>query len=286
MKVENIAYACVTRFVEAGFGDRDAVIWVENDLASNRYTYNYFERESNRVSAVLRRLGIHAGDRVSIFLPRSPDLINAFFGILKLQAVSCILFSTLGEEGLLDRLSNSETRIIITRKSLLRKILSIREKLPALQKVLVIDSEEHRDDFVLSFSKLLAETDVQFDFPHMVDRETPAFLQYTSGSTGKPKGALHVHGALGDMRQSFQDIMQLEESDLYWCTADPAWITGIVYGVIAPFSAGSLQLQYNGTYNADNWLKILQNHKVNVWYTAPTALRMLMQEEEAKLQST
>ena len=285
MKVENIAYACVTRFVEAGFGDRDAVIWVENDLASNRYTYNYFERESNRVSAVLRRLGIHAGDTVSIFLPRSLDLINAFFGILKLQAVSCILFSTLGEEGLLDRLSNSETRIIITRKSLLRKILSIRDKLPSLRKVLVIDSEEHRDDFVFSFSKLLAETDSQFDFPHIVDRETPAFLQYTSGSTGKPKGALHVHGALGDMRQSFQDIMQLEESDLYWCTADPAWITGIVYGVIAPFSTGSLQLQYNGTYNADNWLKILQNHKVNVWYTAPTALRMLMQEEEAKFKA-
>ncbi len=280
MKVENIAYACVTRFLEKGLGDRNALLWVENDLTSKSFPFEYFERESNRAAAVLQQLGIKAGDTVSIFLPRSVNLINAFFGILKLQAVTSILFGTLGEDGLLDRLSNSEAQIIITRKSLLRKILSIKERLPALDKILVIDIEEHRDDSVLSFSKLLAETDTRFEYPHTVDSETPALLQYTSGSTGKPKGALHVHGALEDMRQSFRDIMQLEENDLYWCTADPAWITGIVYGIIAPFSTGTFQLQYNGTYNADNWLKILQSHKVKVWYTAPTALRMLMQEEE------
>lgn len=282
MQVENIAYACVTRFVESDEGEREALRWVENDLTNEGYSFEYFERASNRIALVLKQLGIKPGDTVSIFLPRSLVLMNAFFAILKLQAVSCILFSTLGEEGLLDRLSNSNTRVIITRKSLLRKILSIEDKLPVLQKILVVDLDGHQDNTVQSMDQLLAGTGADFDFPHMLDAETPAFLQYTSGSTGKPKGALHVHGALGDMRQSFRDIMQLEAGERYWCTADPAWITGIVYGVIAPFATGARQLQYSGSYNADKWLKILQDGKVNVWYTAPTALRMLMQEEESK----
>ncbi len=281
MNVENIAYACVTRFVENGTGKREALRWIETDLSEESFSVEYFERESNRIASVLKQLGITAGDTVSIFLPRSLPLINSFFGILKNQAISCILFGTLGEEGLIDRLSNSNARVIITRKSLLRKIVSIKNRLPALNNILVIDIDEHRDETVLSLKKLLDESTAQFDYPHMVDNETPALLQYTSGSTGKPKGALHVHGALEDMRQSFRDIMQLEENDLYWCTADPAWITGIVYGVIAPFSTGALQIQYSGTYNADNWLKMLQDQKVNVWYTAPTALRMLMQEDES-----
>lgn len=286
MQVENIAFACTTRYVESGEGDREALRWVENDLTNASYSFDYFERASNRIAMVLKQLGVNPGDTISIFLPRSLLLINSFFAILKLQAISCVLFGTLGEEGLLDRLSNSNTRVIVTRKSLLRKIVSIKDKLPALQKIIVVDIDAHQDDMVLSLDQLLVGTGAEFAYPHMVDAETPAFLQYTSGSTGKPKGALHVHGALGDMRQSFRDIMQLAAGELYWCTADPAWITGIVYGVLAPFSTGALQLQYSGNYNADNWLKILQNQKVNVWYTAPTALRMLMQEEESKFRAS
>jgi len=99
-----------------------------------------------------------------------------------------VLFSTLGEEGLLDRLANSNTRVIITRKSLLRKILSINDKLPSLIKILVIDLETHQDDTIQSLDQLLVGTGTDFDYPHTLDSETPAFLQYTSGSTGKPKG--------------------------------------------------------------------------------------------------
>jgi len=282
MTVENIAYGSVTSFVERGEGEKEVLLWVDSDLALTTYTYDYFERESNQVANVLKTLGISQGDTVSIFIPRSPMLISCFFGILKLQAISSILFGTLGEEGLLDRLANSNARVVITRKSLLRKIVSIKQKLPALERILVIDIEEDQDDVVLSMKRELENTKDDFDYPHQVEGETPAFLQYTSGSTGKPKGALHVHGALPDMRQSFKEIMQLQVDDLYWCTADPAWITGLVYGIIAPFSTGARQLQYNGTYNADNWLRILQEHRVTVWYTAPTALRMLMQEDAEK----
>ncbi len=282
MTVENIAYGSVTRFVENGEGGKETLLWIDSDLTSTSYTYNHFESDSNRVAQVLKKIGITRGETVSIFIPRSPMLISCFFGILKLQAISSILFGTLGEEGLLDRLSNSNARVVITRKSLLRKIISIKDKLPALESILVIDIDEHQNDVVLSLKRLLEDTETVFEFPHQVEQETPAFLQYTSGSTGKPKGALHVHGALPDMQKSFKEIMQLEADDLYWCTADPAWITGLVYGIIAPFSTGARQLQYNGTYNADNWLKILERDQVTVWYTAPTALRMLMQEDVVK----
>lgn len=284
MAVENIAYACVTSFVDNGEGEREVLSWVENDLSEECYTYDFFERNSNQAARMLHKLGIKKGDTVSIFIPRSPMLISCLFAVLKLQAVSSILFGTLGEEGLLDRLANSNARVVITRKSLLRKILSIKDNLPLLERILVVDIDEDQSEFVLSLKNLLQDAEQDFDFPHHVDPETPAFLQYTSGSTGKPKGALHVHDALQDMQKSFKEIMQLEMDDLYWCTADPAWITGLVYGIIAPFSTGARQLQYNGTYNADNWLRILERDKVTVWYTAPTALRMLMQEEAAKFE--
>lgn len=280
MTTNNIAYECVTRHVESGLGEREALHWIGNDLSEHAFSFNYFEQESNRIAAVLRQLGIKAGDTVSIFLPRSPMLISVFFAVQKLVGISCILFGTLGEEGLLDRLANSNTRLVITRKSLLRKIVSIKNQLPALEKILTVDQDEHQSDVVLSLKKLLAEEKSVFKYPHQLDAETPAFLQYTSGSTGKPKGALHVHSAIADMKQSFQEIMQLETDDLYWCTADPAWITGLVYGIIAPFSTAARQVQFSGTYNADSWLRILEEHKINIWYTAPTALRMLMQEDE------
>lgn len=284
MTADNIAYRCVTRFVENGEGGKEVLRWVDSDLTTLSYNYDHFERDSNRIAQVLQRLGINQADTVSIFIPRSPMLISCFFAILKLQAISSILFGTLGEDGLLDRLSNSSARIVITRKSLLRKIVSIKDQLPALERVLVTDIDDDQSDTVLSMKRLLQDTSVVFKYPNQVEEETPAFLQYTSGSTGKPKGALHAHGALADIQKSFKEIMQLETDDLYWCTADPAWITGLVYGIIAPFSTGARQLQYNGTYNADNWLRILERDKVTVWYTAPTALRMLMQEDAAKFE--
>lgn len=282
MLVSNIAYACLTQHCEEGSSEKEIVHWIQNDMTEIRYSYGHFESESNKIAKILGNFGIHTGDVVSIFLPRSPILISSFFGILKLQAMSCILFSTLGEEALLDRLGNSQAKIIITKNSLVRKILAIKDKLPDLKAILIVDQDEHKDNFVLSLVKLIDEVEDAFDYMHQLDAETPAFLQYTSGSTGKPKGALHVHGALQDIVQSFNEIMGIEYGDLYWCTADPAWITGLAYGIIALFSTSTFHIQFSGTYNADNWLKILKDKQVNIWYTAPTALRMLMQEDEGK----
>ncbi len=285
MNAENIAYACLTKHVQEGRGDNNALHWVDNDLSESYFTYSYFDTVSNQLATILKDLGVNAGDTVSIFLPRSIDLINSFFGVQKLQAISCILFGTLGEEGLLDRLSNSQAKVVITKKSLLRKIVSIKGSLPALKNILVTDIDDHQSQEILSLKLLLKSANTTYEFDHLVNPETPAFLQYTSGSTGKPKGALHVHGALGDMKQSWHEIFQLEPEDVYWCTADPAWITGLVYGIIAPFAAGICQVQFSGAYNAGSWLTILERNAITIWYTAPTALRMLMQEDIDKFTS-
>lgn len=282
MKVNNIAYACLTQHCENGHKDKKIINWIQNDLSETGFTYGDFELESNKIAHVLKDSGIQVEDVVSIFLPRSPKLISSFFGILKLQAMSCILFSTLGEDALLDRLGNSQAKFVITKNSLVRKILAIKEKLPELKNILVVDKEENRDEFILSLPALLKNAESDFVYPHQVDAETPAFLQYTSGSTGKPKGALHVHGAIQDIVQAFQEILQPEVDDRYWCTADPAWITGLSYGIIAPLNTMTDSIQFGGTYNADHWLKIIKDKQVSIWYTAPTALRMLMQENEEK----
>ena len=282
MNINNIAYTCLTQHCDQGLGKKEILHWIHKDLTEIKYTYAHFESQSNQIANVLKILDIHAGDIVSIFLPRSTTLVSSFFGILKLQAMSCILFSTLGEDALLDRLGNSQTKILITKNSLARKVIAIKDKLPDLKTILVVDIDEHKNEFVLSLTKLMENANSDFEYSPQLDSETPAFLQYTSGSTGKPKGALHVHGAIQDIIQSFTEIIDVEEEDLYWCTADPAWITGLSYGIIAPLSTMTTSIQFGGTYNASHWLKILRDKEITVWYTAPTALRMLMQEDEGK----
>jgi acetyl-CoA synthetase len=281
MILENIAYACLTKHCEEGRQNKEIIFWIQNDLSETRYTYGDFEDESNKIANVLKSLEVLSTDVVGMFLPRSPILISGFFGILKCQAMSCILFSTLGEDALLDRLGNSKAKFVITKNSLSRKILAIKDKLPDLKAVLIVDIEDHKNEWMLSLPKLMSDVDDEFAYPHQVDSETPAFLQYTSGSTGKPKGALHVHGAIQDVIQSFKEILGPEPDDLYWCTADPAWITGLSYGIIAPLSTMTASVQFGGTYHAERWLEILMKHPISIWYTAPTALRMLMQEEDA-----
>jgi acetyl-CoA synthetase len=282
MLTNNIAYASLTQHCENGNADQEIIRWIHNDLQETRLTYGYFEAESNRIANILSDFNIQPGDVVSVFLPRSPILFSSFFGILKLQALSCILFSTLGEDALLDRLGNSQTKMVITKQSLLRKILAIKDKLPHLQAILVVDQKDHSNNFVKSLPKLMNEAATEYAYAHQIDAETPAFLQYTSGSTGKPKGALHVHGAVVDIINSYKQLINHSPEDIYWCTADQAWITGLSYGIIAPMSTMATSIQFSGTYNADNWLKILKEKQITVWYTAPTALRMLMQEDEQK----
>jgi len=283
MLTKNIAYACLTEKCIQGSGSENLVTWINPDLSESVYSYEFFESESNIAANVLKKIGVQPDDVVSIFLPRSTDIVNFFFGILKLEAISCLLFSTLGIEGLLDRLNANRSRVIITKKNSLKKIQSIISQLEMLEFVLVIDIEDHVDEKILSYPLLTSTCDPDFLFPYWVDLKKPAFLQFTSGSTGKPKAAVHLHSSLNEMLTSYYEVLQVTKKDVFWCTADPAWITGVVYGIIVPFISQTRQIQFNGVFNPDKWLTILQNNKVNVWFTAPTALRMLMQEDEVKI---
>lgn len=276
----NIGHICTRQQVEVGLADHVAMRWIDSTLARTDYTYLDLERASNRVANLLLELGVSPGERVFVFLPKSPDLYFAFLGILKLRAVVGVLFANFGEEALLDRLGDAGARVLITKKSALRKIRNIWPKLPALEKVLVVDLREDESERVLSYLRLFDHASDRYNTP-VTGPDTPSVLHYTSGSTGKPKGVLHVHRSILSQAHTLRSILSVQDEDIFWCTADPGWVTGTSYGIIGPWSQGVTQVHYGGSYNAETWFTLLEREQVNVWYTAPTALRMLMQEDEA-----
>ena len=280
----NIGHICTAQQCAAGFADKVAMRWIGSELQRTDYTFNNLNRESNRFANVLERLGFHKGDIFFSFLPRTTEQIFSFLGTLKIQAVAGTLFSNFGEESLLDRLGDSNAKGIITKKSLYKKIARIREKLPSLKTIIVIDSDEHISEDVLSYSRLMNEASDQYTAA-ITSAETPALLQYTSGSVGKPKGAMHVHKSVLLQQSTSKNILQLNENEIYWCSAEPSWITGIAYGIIGPWSLGVTQIHFGGSYNAEQWMTLLEKEKISVWYTSPTALRMLMREEVLNVKS-
>ncbi len=275
----NIGHICTRQQCDLGRAEKVAMRWISPGLERAEYTYLDLERASNRVANLLQALGIGAGMPVFIFLPRMPEVYFSFLGILKLQAVAGVLFANFGEDALLDRLGDSAARVLITKKSFLRKIRAIWPSLPALEKVLVVDLAEDESDRVLSFPRQFGQASDSYQTP-LTTPDTPSVLHYTSGSTGKPKGVQHVHRSVLTQASTFRGILSVEDQDIFWCTADPGWVTGTSYGIVGPWSQGITQVHFGGTYNAETWFDILEKEQVNVWYTAPTALRMLMQEDE------
>ena len=271
----NIASLCTTIHCTRELGDRLAMRWVDADLNHKDYTFNDLEAESNRMANLLRQLGVQPGDRVAVFLPKLPEVFFGILGILKIQAIACPLFSNFGEDALIDRLGDAGVKVVISKKSLLRKLNNIREKIPTLQAIILLDVDEHQADQVYSLPFLRAAASPFFETPDTL-AETPSLLHYTSGSTGKPKGVLHHHRAASLIRQTGEQILQIQPDDLYWCTADQAWITGTSYGIFAPWLIGAPQLHYSGPFSADTWCHILEKFRVKLWYTAPTVLRMMI----------
>jgi acetyl-CoA synthetase len=275
----NIGHICTRKQCDLGKADKTALRWISPALEKTDYSYLDMEKRSNQIANALIRLGTTAGDRVFVLLPRSPDIYFIFLGTLKIQAITGVLFSNFGEEALLDRLGDSRARVLFTKKNYLRRINSIWPRLPSLEKVIVIDLDEDQSDRILSGPRLLATANDDF-LAAPTAPETPSVIHYTSGSTGKSKGAQHVHRSILQQTGTFSDILSVRPDDIYWCTADPGWVTGISYGIIGPMSQGVTQIQFGGNYLAETWFRILQEEKVNIWYTAPTALRMLMKEDE------
>lgn len=275
----NIGYACTTLQCQRGLATKTAMRWFDAHGTRTDYTFSDLDQQSNRFANALTSLGIGKGEVFFTFLPKMPEQFFAFLGTLKTQAVCGTLFSNFGEDALLDRLGDSKAAGIITRKSLLKKVMRIREQLPNLRVIILVDGDDDPANGIVSYSRIIAEAEDAFEV-QPTSPATPSVLHYTSGSTGKPKGVLHHHGSLISQTATAQDVLGLKDDDIYWCTADQGWVTGTSYGIIGPWSLGVTQVHYGGGYDAQAWMDLLAREQITVWYSAPTALRMLMREEE------
>jgi len=275
----NIGYTCTTLQCQRGLATKTAMRWIDAHGARTDYTFSDLDLQSNRFANALTGLGIGKGEVFFTFLPKMPEQFFAFLGTLKTQAVCGTLFSNFGEDALLDRLGDSKAAGIITRKSLMKKVMRIREQLPDLRFIILVDGDDDLDKGIISYRRIMAESADVFEV-QPTSPDTPSVLHYTSGSTGKPKGVLHRHGSLASQTATTHGVLGLQGDDIYWCTADQGWVTGTSYGIIGPWSLGVTQIHYGGGYNAQVWMDLLAREQITVWYSAPTALRMLMREEK------
>lgn len=271
----NIAHEAVDRQVLAGRGATIALRWLGKNGERREFSYAELMHLSNRFAHGLQRLGVGRGERVCALVGRIPELYIALLGTLKAGAVFCPLFSAFGPDPVRVRLTKSRARVLVTSALLYaRKVRDQRALLPDLEHVLLVDSAAPEDG-VRSFHGLLEGASEHYLIPH-TDPEDWALLHFTSGTTGSPKGALHVHDAVTAHRFTGRWMFDLHPGVVYWCTADPGWVTGISYGVIAPLTHGATLVVDEAEFDARRWYAILEQERVNVWYTAPTAIRLLM----------
>jgi acetyl-CoA synthetase len=272
----NIAYEAVDRHVAEGRGGKEALRFVQADGGTRSMSYGDLADQTNRFAAVLRSLGVGRGERVFSLLGRSPGLYVAVLGTFKNGSVFCPLFSAFGPEPVRQRLHLGAGRVLVTTKTLYRKkVAPLRDTLPELRHVLLVDADGSPEPGTLDLARLLAGAD-PIDAVADTQPEDMALLHFTSGTTGTPKGAIHVHGAVAAHYATGLYALDLHPDDIYWCTADPGWVTGTSYGIIAPLVHGVTAIVDEEELDADRWYRILAEQRVTVWYTAPTALRMLM----------
>ena len=264
----NIAYEAVERHAAGVRADRVALRWRGAAGASRDITYAELDTLSSRFAGVFRGLGVAKGDVVFILCGRIPELYAAVLGGLKAGAIVSPLFSAFGPEPLKTRINLGRGKVLVTTESLYqRKVKKVAREMPTLRHVLRVDSEE--------FHKLFAAAPARFP-TEKTAAEDPSFLHFTSGTTGMPKGALHVHGAVVAHYATGKVALDLHPEDVFWCTADPGWVTGTSYGIVAPLVHGVTSIVDEAEFDAERWYRILREEEVSVWYTAPTAIRMLM----------
>jgi acetyl-CoA synthetase len=271
----NIAYEAVDRHVRAGLGERCAIRWLRRDGGVEELSYRDLQERSNRFANVLGELGVERGEGVFCFTGRIPPLYAAALGALKRGCVFSPLFSAFGPEPARQRLELGDARVLVTTAALYRrKIAPIRDSLAGLRHVLVAGGEAPVDG-TISLDRLMSQADDRFEIPP-TKPEDPALLHFTSGTTGTPKGAVHVHEAVVAHHATGRLALDLHPDDVFWCTADPGWVTGTSYGVISPLTNGVTSVVDEREFDAERWYRTLQDERVSVWYTAPTAVRMLM----------
>ena len=272
----NIAHEAIDRHANGPRRDHLAMRWLGAHDEVRDFTYGDLKEQSNRFANVLVNLDVGKGDRVFILASRIPELYIGALGILKNTSVVCPLFSAFGPEPIMQRLSIGGGKVLLTTQRLYaRKVEELRPHLPDLQYVLLADIDEDLSDDVLSLPRLMERASPDFTIPP-TDPEDPALLHFTSGTTGRPKGAIHVHNAVVVHYMTGKYALDLHPDDIFWCTADPGWVTGTSYGISSPLTHGVTCIVDEAEFDAERWYRILQDQKVTVWYTAPTAIRRLM----------
>jgi acetyl-CoA synthetase len=292
----NVSYNCLDRHVEAGDGDRTALIWEGNNPEEDQhFSYNDLVSEVQKFANVLKRLGVEKGDRVCMYMQMVPQLPVAMLACARIGAVHSIVFGAFSPDSLRDRINDSACKILITQDTGVRGIKqnipmkSNADKAvaqtPSIEHVVVVrrtgepvDMVDERDVW---WQEAMSKADPECA-PVEMDAEDPLFILYTSGSTGKPKGVLHTTGGyLVYANYTFEQIFDYKKDDIYWCTADIGWITGHSYIVYGPMSCGATSIMFEGVPNFPDFgrfWEVVDKHQVTLFYTAPTALRALMKE--------
>jgi len=277
----NIAHEAVDRHASGQKRDHEALRCVDRDGNCQKVTYGELAQRSSRFANALDELGVQPGERVFVLMPRTADLYAAGFGTLKHRSVLCPLFAAFGPEPIRQRLELGTGVVLVTTPALYRrKVAGIRDRLPALRHVLLAGGPRSPGtappEGALDLNAVLAEAGADYEIAS-TDPQDMALLHFTSGTTGTPKGAVHVHEAVVSHHATGRIALDLHPDDVFWCTADPGWVTGTSYGLISPLVHGVTSIVDEGDFDPERWYRVLETEGVTVWYTAPTALRMLMQ---------
>lgn len=273
----NIGWYCSDRICNMGKADKLGLIWEGQGGVEKRYTYNDIRLATNAIGTFLRGLGIKPEDRVCLFMDKIPELYLGFLGILKTGAIAQPLFSAFGDESLFIRLENAQTRAIITQKKHAPKVRKILDKMPWVEYLIIVDQDPGKPlqqrEIAMNLEQLPKVEEFEI-YPTYA--ESPSVLHYTSGTTGQPKGVKHVHYSLIAQYLTSKWVLDLRDDDIYWCTADPGWVTGTSYGIIGAFSTGITQCVLDAGFSAEAWYRFIEKNKITMWYSAPTAIRSLM----------
>ncbi len=273
----NIAYEAVDRHASGPLADHLALRWLGKEWDVRDFTFGDLSHLTSRFANVLDSLGIAKGDVVCVLAGRIPELYITALGAVKHRSIFCPLFSAFGPEPIKTRMTIGKAKVLVTTELLYeRKVAGIRNELPDLEHVILVGEHGPTDvPGTLDWGRLMSAAPEEYEIGP-TDPDDAALVHFTSGTTGTPKGAVHVHGAVVVHHITGKLALDLHPDDIYWCTADPGWVTGTSYGLISPLSNGVTSIVDEQEFDAERWYQILEEQEISVWYTAPTAIRMLM----------